>query len=399
MEENNKRSFGWLKVLVAIIITAVLTFYFTKSYVIRSLLNADGLTYLATKMEVVKDKLDKVYIYDIEEDKMIESAIKGYVDGLDDQYTEYLSEKDMEELIESTTGSYVGIGVYIGDNEADGNIIIIGVIKESSAAEAGLEAGDIIKTIDGVEYKSGELTKASDALKGKEEGTVVKVTVVRDSEEMTFDVVRKNIKLKSVYSEKLDNGIGYISISTFNEDTSTEFEDAYKELESQNINGLVIDLRNNGGGLVGESLMIADLMVDKGKTMLITYNKQKKESVQKATSDPIVKVPVVVLINEYTASASEILAGCLRDDCGYKLVGTTSYGKGVIQTVYSFPDGSGLKATTDEYFTPKHEKINKVGVKPDIEVEIDDEWKNKAVIPYENDSQLLRGIEELRKGE
>lgn len=395
MEENNKRSFGWLKILIAIILTAIFTFFFTRAVVIRSLLNSNGISYLSTKMEVVKNKLDKVYIYDVEEDKMIESAIKGYVSGLDDKYTEYLSEKDMKELIENTTGSYVGIGVYIADNKEDDNIVIIGVIKDSSAADAGLEAGDIIKTIDGVEYKSGELTKASDALKGRDEGSIVKVTIIRDSKEMDFDVTRKSIKLKSVYSEKMDNDIGYISLSSFNEGTSKEFEDAYKELESKGIKSLVIDLRNNGGGLVSESLKIADLMVDKGKIMLVTHNKANNEGVQKATEDPIVKVPVVVLINENTASASEILAGCLRDNCGFKLVGKTSYGKGVIQTVFSFPDGSGLKATTEEYYTPKKNKINKVGVEPDIDVENDEKWKNISGIPYEDDIQLQKAVEIL----
>lgn len=395
MEENNKRSFGWLKILVAVILTAIITFFFTRTVVIKSLLNSNGLSYLSTKMDIVKEKLDKVYIYDIEEDKMIESAIKGYVSGLDDKYTEYLSEKDMKELIENTTGSYVGIGVYIAGNEEDDNIIIIGVIKESSAAEAGLEAGDIIKTIDGIEYKSGELSKASDALKGKDEGSTVRVTIIRDSKEMDFDIIRRSIKLKSVYSEKMDNGIGYIDLSTFNEGTSQEFENAYKDLENQGIDGLVIDLRNNGGGLVSESLKIADLMVDKGNTMLVTHNKANNEGIQKATIDPIVKVPVVVLINENTASASEILAGCLRDNCGYKLVGTTSYGKGVIQTVYSFPDGSGLKATTEEYYTPNKNKINKVGVEPDVEVENAEKWKNVSGIPYEDDIQLQKAIETL----
>lgn len=397
MEEQKKESYVWLKIIITAIVTALITFFITRALVINSLLNTSGISYFTTKMKVVKDKLEKVYIYDIDENKMFESAIKGYVSGIDDQYTEYLSEKEMNELIENTSGSYVGIGVYIADNVADNNIVILGVIKDSSAEEAGLEAGDIIKSIDGVEYKSGELSKASDALKGKEEGTEVKVTVVRDSNELDFYVKRKSIKLKSVYSEKMEGGIGYISISTFNEDTSTEFKNAYSELENQGINSLILDLRNNGGGLVSESLKIADTMVEKGKTMLITNNKEKKESRQRATEEPIVKLPVVILINENTASASEILAGCLRDDCNYKIVGTTSYGKGVIQTIYSFPDGSGLKVTTEEYFTPKNNKINKVGIEPDIKVENDEKWKNISGIPYEDDIQLQKALETIKE--
>lgn len=195
----------------------------------------------------------------------------------------------------------------------------------------------------------------------------------------------------------LEDNMAYIEISTFNEGTAEEFKSAYQELKKQNPKGLVIDLRNNGGGLVSESLNIAETMVEKGKTLLITANKNKEEELEIAKEDPIIDIPVVLLINKNTASASEILAGALRDNCNYKIIGNTSYGKGVIQSIYSFSDGSGLKVTMEEYFTPNHNAINKVGITPDLEVNLDPEWENISNVPYENDLQLQTAVSELKK--
>ena len=301
----------------------------------------------------------------------------------------------MDELLEDTTGSYVGIGVYMADNTADNTILIIGVIEGSVAEQAGIKSGDIIKKVDDVEYTGEQLDAVSSKVKG-EEGTNVKITILRDNEEKEFNITRSSIKLKTVSSKMLENNKGYIKISSFNDGTAKEFKEAYEKLKSDNPTGLIIDLRNNGGGLVSESLDIAETMVEKGKTLLITSNKDKKEEIRKSTQNPIIDIPVVVLINQNTASASEILAGILKDDCNYKIIGTKSYGKGVIQTVYNFSDGSGLKVTTEEYFTPNHDKINKVGIAPDTEVKLDSEWENISNIPYENDTQLQEAVEELK---
>ena len=188
----------------------------------------------------------------------------------------------------------------------------------------------------------------------------------------------------------------YIKISSFDNGTANEFRDHYNKLKEQNPKGLVIDLRNNGGGLVTESLSLADTMVEKGSTLLITRDKDGKEQIDKAKENPIVDIPVVILVNNNTASASEILAGSLRDNRNYKIIGTNSYGKGVIQSVFSFKDGTGVKVTTNEYFSPNHNVINGVGIKPDIEVELNDEWNGISSVPYENDLQLQRAIEELK---
>ena len=391
IELKSGSKYGVLKIIITIIITAVITYFCTITFTLKSYLNGSDLTYLSTKLSLIKQKLESIYIYDTDEDKMIESAIKGYVEGIDDKYTQYLTTEEMTELMEDTSGNYVGIGVYLADNTADNTILIIGVIEGSVAEEVGLQAGDIIKKVDGVEYNGDQLDQATDIIKG-EEGTDVNITIIRNSEEQEFTIKRSNINIKSVSSEMKSDNIGYIKISSFNEGTAEEFKQAYNNLKNDNLSGLVIDLRNNGGGLVTESLEIAETMVEKGKTLLITSNKEHKEKIETSKEDPIVDVPVTILINQNTASASEILAGILRDDCNYEIIGTTSYGKGVIQTVYSFTDGSGLKVTSEEYFTPNHNAINKVGITPDIEVKLTEEdVKNK------NDVQLKKAIEVLSK--
>lgn len=395
-EKKVKKSYGVLKIIIAIILTAIITYFCTINFTLNSYLNGADITYLTTKLVLIKNKLEDTYIYDMDSEKMIESSIKGYVNGIGDKYTEYLTKEDMKELLETTSGSFVGIGVYMVNNTADNTIVIVGVIDGSVAQSVGLQVGDIISKVNDIEYKGEQLDKVSESIKG-EEGSEVKITVIRNSETLDFNIKRSSVKIKSVNSKMLDDNIGYIQIASFNDGTADEFKSAYNEIKDSVKKGLVIDLRNNGGGVVDESLKIAETMVEKGKTLLITADKNKNEKVDKSKENPIINVPVILLINNYTASASEILAGTLKENCGYKIVGIQSYGKGVIQSIYSFKDGTGLKVTMEEYFTPNHNVINKVGISPDIEVDLDDEWKNISNVPYENDLQLQRAVEELNK--
>lgn len=389
--EKNSKVKCAIKIICVVILTALITYFATIKITLKSYLNSSNNTiYLATKLNLIKQKLQSEYIYDIDESKMIEDAVKGYVQGVDDKYTQYLSKEDMQDLLEDTSGSYVGIGVYMADNTADNTIMIIGVIEGSVAEQAGLQTGDIIKKVNGVEYKGDQLDSVSNVIKG-EEGTNVTITILRENEEKEFNITRSSVKIKTVSFKMIDNK-AYIKISSFNDGTAKEFKEAYEELKNNNPKGLIIDLRNNGGGLVTESLEIAETMVEKGNTLLITTNKDEKEKIEKSKENPTITIPVIILINQNTASASEILAGSLKDNCNYKIIGTKSYGKGVIQTIYSFSDGSGLKVTTEEYFTPNHNTINKIGIMPDIEVNLDEEWQNISNIPYENDNQLQEAI-------
>lgn len=399
-EPNEKKGFigsfirTMLLLISVVVITATATYFVTVNITINKYLSKANSEYMITKMSLVKTKLEDTYIRELDEEKMIEGAIKGYVSGVGDKYTSYLDEEDMKSLVESTTGNYVGIGVYMATSTELNGVVIIGLVEDAVAEKAGIKVGDIITKVDDVSYVGKKSDEVTNALKG-EAGTKVRVTVKRDNEEIEYEMVREQIKVKTVSSEILDNNIGYIRITSFDTGTAVEFKDHLNKLIAKNPKGIILDLRNNGGGVVGEAINIADTMIEKDKTILITRDKKGNEKIDKAKTKSIVNVPVIVLVNGSTASASEILASALRDDAGIQIVGTKSYGKGVIQTIFTFKDGTGLKVTTNEYFSPNHNVINEVGIKPDVEVELDREWKGYSYVPFENDKQLQKAIELL----
>lgn len=379
------------------IITAVSVYFFTISserfYISNSKTNKST---LEETLENFKEILDKKYIGDVNEEELRESAIKGYIAGLKDPYTEYFTKEEMQEFTEETEGEYVGIGIYTTSDTTQNTIVVLRTIGNSPANKAGLLTGDIITKIDDIPYTGEQLNEAVKKMKGIA-GTKVKITILRENRELEFNITRENIKISHVSSEVLENNIGYIKISSFEGGCAEEFKQKYEEIEKQNIQSLIIDLRFNGGGIVDQALSIAELMVPKDKVLLITKDKTKEEEIVMSKKEQSINVPIVVLINEYSASASEILAGILKENINAKLIGTTTYGKGVIQTVYTLSDGSGLKITTDEYYTPNHNKINKVGIEPTIKVELPQELRQITNLPIEEDIQLKRAIEELNK--
>ena len=289
---------------------------------------------LVKTLETFKAMLEQKYIGEIDEEQLIEGAIKGYVEALGDPYTQYLTKDEMQEFKEETSGEYVGIGVYVTNYKVDNTILVVGVMKGSPALEAGMQAGDIIEKVDGVEYTGEQLSDATKVLKGSE-GTTVKVTVLRDEKEIELNVTRKKITVDHVASKMLDNNIGYIQIDSFDDGVAKVSEEQLKKLKEQGAKGIIIDLRSNGGGIVDEATGIAELFLKKDDTILITEGKEKGEKETKSSKDPIIQdMPVVVLVNGGSASASEILAGALKDKYGATIVGTNTYGKGVIQTLY-----------------------------------------------------------------
>lgn len=406
MNENQEKDNGFLgstlrrvlALLIVVVITSSLTYTITikvglQKEIDRRLSRVD-MEYMSTKMSLVKTALEESYIRDFDEDKMIESAIKGYVSGAGDKYTQYLDKQDMNDLMEATFGSYVGIGVYMANISGMEGVVIIGLVEDSVAEKAGIQVGDIIVKVDDENYLGKKSSEVTDALRG-DEGAEVKLTIKRDSEEIEFKVKREQVKVKTIASKMLDNGIAYIRITSFDVGTANEFKEHYKKLKEQNPKGLILDLRSNGGGVVSEAVDIADTMIEQGKTILITRDKNGNEKIDKAKIKPEITIPVVVLVNGTTASSSEILACALRDDCGFKIVGTNSYGKGVIQNIAVFNDGTGIKITSNEYFSPNHNVINEVGIEPDYDVELDKEWRSYSVVPYENDKQLQKAVELL----
>ena len=385
------------KTIMLVLLTAIITFIITSismynvlgKKTIKTLTNSSS---IESTFNNFKKFIEKKYIGTIDEEKMLESAIKGYVEGLDDEYSEYITKEEMKEYMEETNGKYVGIGVYISNNTQTNQIVVLMPMKGSPAEEVGMKSGDIITKIDGVEYKGEDLSKASNALK-QEEGTKVKVEILRDNQTIELEIERKTIKINHVESEIINNSIGYIQISTFDDGCYDEFKQKIDELKTKNIKSLIIDLRNNGGGIVEEAINIADLFTTKNSTLLITTGKNTEEEITKAKKDKEIDIPIVILVNENTASASEILTAAIKENCDkVTIVGKTTFGKGVIQTIYTLTDGSGLKLTTNEYYTPKRNKINKIGIKPDVEVDFPE---NESVysIEKQKDTQLQKAIE------
>ena len=398
------------KIVMLVVLTAFLTFIFTTIYItkkynlsdgdqtISSLFSASSSSddKLTKSLKNIKSILKKYYLNDIDEDKAIDGAIEGYVSSLGDQYTEYIPKDEMEDYTQNLMGNYVGIGIYMSQNTKDNTIVVLTPIKYSPAEEAGILPGDIIKKINDVEYTGENMTAAANNIKGAE-GTKVKLEIQRGQEIKTFEITRKKITTNPVIAEKLDNNIGYLEVTSFDENTAENFKSKYEELKAQGIDSLIIDLRNNGGGLVEEALKIADYIVPKGKELLVTVDKDGKEKVEKSKEDVLIDMPIVVLVNKNSASSSEILAGALKDLNEATIVGTTTYGKGVIQQFLTLRDGSGLKVTVEEYYTPNRTKINGVGIEPNEKIELPETITNPLTVERKDDTQLKKSIELLKK--
>lgn len=390
------------RTIMLIIVVALVTFILTTCVMSNNTYKKDG-SYtnisenlkLNTKLNTIKKIINEDFLGEVDETKLTEAAIKGYVEGLDDEYTEYFTKEEMEEFKTETEGNYVGIGIYMLKNTKDNNIIVLSAIKGSPAEEVGLKTGDIIKKVNDKEYTAEEFEKIASDIKGKA-GSKVKLEIQRGEETLTFEIERKKIELYPIESEVLENDIGYINISSFCEDCSSKFKENYDKLKKKNIKSLVIDLRNNGGGIVDEALEILDYILDKDSIMLITANKKGEEKIEKAKKKPTIEVPIVVLVNENTASSSEIFAAALKENNKAKIIGTKTYGKGVIQESITLSDGSGIKITTEEYYTPNRNKINKIGITPDIEVDLEEKTKNITEISRDQDTQLKKAIETLK---
>lgn len=395
------------KAIMLVVLTAFVTFILTTTYMtkrfnlggdttISSLINSstedDDLT---KSLKNIENLIDKYYLNDADKQKLIDGAIEGYISALGDAYTEYIPADEMKEYTESIMGKYVGIGIYMVQNTEKDVIEVLTPIKETPAEKAGLLPGDIIVSVNGTKYSGGDMTAASNSIKG-EEGTTVKLEILRGEETLTFEIERKEITTNPVIAKKLDNNIGYMELTSFDEGTAEDFKNKFTSLKEQGIESLIIDLRNNGGGIVDEALKIIDYIVPKGKEILITVDKNKKEEIEKTKEDVLIDMPIVVLVNEYTASSSEILAGALKDLNEAKIVGNTTYGKGVIQQIISLRNGSAVKVTVEEYYTPNRRKINGIGIEPDEKVLLPETVTNPLLVKEEEDTQLQKAIEILK---
>lgn len=393
------------KVIMLVILTAFITFMITSLSMYTYFKQNPTLQFVEgeksdidTYLSKIKKAIDKNFLWQdkIDEEKLKDGAIKGYVEGLGDKYTEYISKDEMKKFTENINGSFMGIGIYMIADESSGKIIVHHPISDSPAYKAGIKAGDVIVSVDGVEYGYDELNTIADHIKG-EAGTKVKLVIERDGKNIDFEIERAKIETNPITSKMLEKDIGYLNLPSFDKDVSKKLKEKIDDLTAKGAKSLILDLRNNGGGMVDECEEITDLFLDKDKTIMTT--KDKKGNVEKSVTKnkKTYDLPLVILVNENTASASEILTGALKDNNRIKVIGTKTYGKGVIQSVFNLSDGSGLKITTAEYFTPNGIEINKKGITPDIEVKLPDTVKSVYAVEEKDDTQLKKAIEELSK--
>ena len=357
---------------------------------------------LLSKIAMVDTILNEGYIYDMDKKTMTDYAVKGYVAGLDEPYTSYFTEEEFSNYTESLEDSYVGIGVVISPTE-DNLIEVVSAIEGSTAYQAGIKPGDIIYKVDGEEYYGDTMDNAIAKIKGGKEGEKVTLTLIRDKDEIEMEIERRVVVMNSVSSKMIDDQIGYLRISSFNvegdeSDTSTytEFCEHIESLKKSNAKKLIIDLRDNPGGALEVVVDVADDLLPEG---LITYIEYKDGTKEEHKSDKeCLDIPIVVLVNENSASASEVLTGALKDHKKATIVGNTTYGKGVVQTLFPFSDGSGMSVTIAKYYTPSGVCIHGTGIEPDIKVELDEKYKNyyASELTFDEDVQLQKAIEILK---
>lgn len=340
-----------------------------------------------TKLSYLKKLIDETYLHDVKKKDLNEGIYKGYVEGLGDQYSAYYDKKETKELTESLDGSFSGIGAVMTQDASSGVITITRVYDDSPAKKAGIKTGDILYRVEEKTVTGKDLDKVVSWIKGKK-GTKVNLTLLRgtNSDKIKVTATRDVINVETVKYKVLENQIGYISISEFDSVTGAQFAKALKQLQKKNIEGLVVDLRNNPGGSLSTVCDILDSILPKG---LIVYTKDKNGKKEEYTSDEKhrLNLPMSVLVNGQSASASEIFAGAVQDYGKAEIIGTQTYGKGVVQNLFDLKDGTCVKLTTSEYFTPKGRNIDGKGITPDVKIE----YKYNAKDP-KADNQLDKAV-------
>ena len=351
-------------------------------------------------MHMLESLLDKNFLFDYEKEDLYEGSLKGMFANLGDPYTQYYSKDEFSKLMETLDGRYKGIGVLVQASK-EGFIKVVQVFDGSPAAEAGLKEGDYIIKVEDKEYSADQMEEAVAIMKG-EEDTNVKITVRRMEEDgknfkdIDMEVARRDVKVDTIdesLMEVRNKKIGYIHIKSFDDVTGEDFEDSYKKLKDAGMEGLVLDLRNNPGGSLDVCLDIADKFLDKG--VIVTTEDKNGEVITEESDEGKDDIPMTVLVNENSASASEILSGALKDRDRAKIIGKKTFGKGIVQKLFPLDDGSGAKITISEYHTPSGAKINKVGVEPDIEVENTEEGLEISKDNLSKDDQFKKALQVL----
>ena len=347
------------------------------------------------KLTEIEALMNNYYLDEPDSEEIETWLYKGAVAGLGDPYAAYYTEEEYQSMLDTTNGSYCGIGVEISQNISTGIVTVARVFEGSPAEKAGLLPGDVLYKVGDMEVTGEDLTMIVSRIKGKEH-TTVGISVAREGEDdyLEFQVERETIEVQTVESEMLEGQIGYISIRSFDDVTSEQFIQALDKLEGQGMEGLIVDLRDNGGGLVSCVCKILDRLLPEG---LIVYTEDKYGNREEERSDAehYFDKPLAVLVNGNSASASEIFAGAIKDYGIGTLVGTKTYGKGIVQKIYPLSDGTAVKLTVSKYYTPKGNNIHGIGIEPDVEIELDEALEKKVVVSREEDNQLQKARELL----
>ncbi|CCZ55811.1 c-terminal processing peptidase [Clostridium sp. CAG:1219] len=405
-EDNNKFNFkkiiseaitGSIIVIICAIVLGAIFIVVSPNIQYKTKISKTEKNQVDNALSKIEEALVRVYDEYIDEvsfDTLVEGAISGIASSTGDPYTRYMSQEEFDELLVEGDQEYVGIGTHlIYDTDKQG-ILILGIMPDSPALEAGLKAGDVIYYVEGNRVTLENYKEQVDVIKG-EENTSVKLIIARGDELKEFNVTRKKIKENNISYNVLDDNIGYIRIWGFENKTYEQFKDAYDKLRAQNISGLIIDLRNNPGGFVDQALYIANLLVPESNALKLVSRKGV-EKVYKTTSNTQIDIPLAIVVNQNSASSSEILSSIIKDSKKGVIVGAKTYGKGIVQTTKKLSFGGALSITTAKYYTESGVEIHKNGIEPNIKVELDEKDKNEFSLPYEKDLQLQKAVEYVK---
>lgn len=352
-------------------------------------------TEVLDKVHILEKYIDTYFLDDIEEEKMADAVYKGVINGLDDKYAAYYTAEEYEKIQEKNNGSYCGIGAYIAMDEKTGLVQVLQPIKDGPFEKAGGKAGDLIYKVEGEKMTGKELSEVQSFVKG-EKGSKVELTLIRDKKQITITVLRDEIKEETVGHRMLPGKIGYVQVVSFDGVTTEQFSKAVDDLEKQGQKAMIIDLRDNGGGLLDVAVKMLDKLLPKG---VVVYSQDKTGEKHEyfAEEDDAFTKPLVILVNENSASAAEVFAGAIQDEKVGTLMGTQTYGKGIVQTIFMLPDQSALKLTTAKYFTPLGRNIHGKGLTPDVEVKFSDKSETISEEKVEVDNQIKAAWERLKK--
>lgn len=351
------------------------------------------------KLQQLEQLVQQLYLFDDKTDAAQEEAgiYKGFLYGLNDPYAAYYTKEELQSFMDENTGSYSGIGASVSQNIATGVSTVVRVFKGTPAEAAGILPGDVFYKVNGEEVGGVELTLlVNNYIKG-EEGTEVQITMYRPGtdEYKDFTVTRKKLDIPTVETELLENNIGYILVTEFDKITTSQFTEGIESMKQQGMKKLIVDLRNNPGGDLDVVSDMMDYILEDGKTMVTVSDKYGVQDVKTSEDGHSMDMPIVVLVNENSASASEVFTGALKDYDMATVVGTKTFGKGIVQSLIPLNDGSGIKLTTAHYYTPSGVDIHGVGIEPDVVVELNEEAATMVVIPKEKDNQLQEAVKIL----